>query len=411
MKIKDVTTKIGSGATPTGGESAYKKSGIALIRSQNVLDFTFSEHGLAFIDETQAKKLEGVTVKKGDILLNITGDSIARCCMAPEKFLPARVNQHVAIIRPKEISPEYLMYYLQYMKPYLMKICGIGGTRNALTKESIEKIPFFKQENEKGIAALLSDIDAKIDNNNAIAAELEGMAKDLYDYWFVQFDFPDENGKPYKSSGGKMVWNEELKREIPEGWKKSLLNNIAQIVTDTVSPAASPKRIFEHYSIPAFDNGKYPSFECGSKIESNKYKVPKASILVSKLNPQFKRVWKPLELTANCICSTEFMPFIAKPGYPLEFIYMLLNSTAFQRYLILCSSSSTGSRKRMQPDLCDSFSFACPEKHEVIDNFSRVIAPMIAAISSIAEENVELASLRDFLLPMLMNGQVKVKGA
>lgn len=411
MKIKDVTTKIGSGATPTGGENAYKKSGIALIRSQNVLDFIFSEHGLAFIDEAQAKKLEGVTVKKGDVLLNITGDSIARCCMAPEKFLPARVNQHVAIIRPKEISPEYLMYYLQYMKPYLMKICGVGGTRNALTKESIENIPFFKQENEEEIATLLSDIDAKIDNNNAICADLEGMAKLLYDYWFVQFDFPDENGKPYKSSGGKMVWNEDLKREIPEGWAAYRLDKLATIQTETVSPFAEKTTVFEHYSIPAFDDGHYPAFDYGSMIDSNKYKVPPQSILVSKLNPQFKRIWDPLYIGDNCICSTEFMPFVCKNNNYRGYVYFLLNSDLFQKYLIQCSSSSTGSRKRMQPELCGSFMFAMPIDNRAANEFNKIIAPMLDSIKNMVIENHDLASLRDFLLPMLMNGQVKVKGA
>ena len=348
--------------------------------------------------------------EQGDILLGNIRPYFKKIWLAE---FDGGCSPDVLVIRPEHgVSSKFLYAYLSTDSFFDYDMKGAKGSKMPRgDKDHIMRYEIIIPDEQEKIGSFIIDINKKITNNNAIAAELEGMAKDLYDYWFVQFDFPDENGKPYKSSGGKMVWNEELKREIPEGWKKSLLNNIAQIVTDTVSPAASPKRIFEHYSIPAFDNGKYPSFECGSKIESNKYKVPKASILVSKLNPQFKRVWKPLELTANCICSTEFMPFIAKPGYPLEFIYMLLNSTAFQRYLILCSSSSTGSRKRMQPDLCDSFSFACPEKHEVIDNFSRVIAPMIAAISSIAEENVELASLRDFLLPMLMNGQVKVKGA
>ena len=99
VKLGDICTKIGSGATPTGGANAYKTEGISLIRSQNVLDFTFSADGLAFIDDNQAKKLNGVTVEYGDVLLNITGDSVARACIVPKNVLPARVNQHVSIIR------------------------------------------------------------------------------------------------------------------------------------------------------------------------------------------------------------------------------------------------------------------------------------------------------------------------
>ena len=92
-------------------------------------------------------------------------------------------------------------------------------TRNALTKEALEQLPVKLPHNQSKIAKVLSDLDAKIELNNKINAGLEAMAKLIYDYWFVQFDFPDENGKPYKSSGGKMVFNEELKREIPEGWE------------------------------------------------------------------------------------------------------------------------------------------------------------------------------------------------
>jgi len=230
VKLKKITAKIGSGATPRGGQNAYQTQGISLIRSQNVLDFRFSMNGLAFINEDQAESLNNVTVEDGDILLNITGDSIARVCIVPSEILPARVNQHVAIIRCNdEVDNKYVFYYLQYMKSYLLKICGVGGTRNALTKEALEKLDIVLQDNQKARAAVLWSLDSKIELNNKINAELEAMAKTLYDYWFVQFDFPDKDGKPYKTSGGKMVWNDELKREIPDGWEVGTLSDIANI--------------------------------------------------------------------------------------------------------------------------------------------------------------------------------------
>ena len=111
--LLNITTKIGSGATPRGGKSSYKSEGISLIRSMNVHDFNFSREGLAFIDENQAKKLDNVTVQEGDILFNITGDSINRTCVVPPEILPARVNQHVSIIRCKQgVDPKYVNYYL-----------------------------------------------------------------------------------------------------------------------------------------------------------------------------------------------------------------------------------------------------------------------------------------------------------
>lgn len=141
-KLKQLTIKIGSGATPRGGSNSYKEAGISLIRSQNVLDFGFSESGLAFIDEEQANQLKNVEVLSNDILLNITGDSVARCCIVPDKYLPARVNQHVSIIRliSEKANQQFIFYYLQYLKPELLISAEIGATRNAITKGMIEEI-------------------------------------------------------------------------------------------------------------------------------------------------------------------------------------------------------------------------------------------------------------------------------
>ena len=114
-KLSSLTTKIGSGATPRGGSNSYKDIGISLIRSQNVLDFQFTDNGLVFIDDEQADALKNVAIEKNDILLNITGDSVARCCIVPAVVLPARVNQHVAIIRlkPNKTNYKYIFCYLQ----------------------------------------------------------------------------------------------------------------------------------------------------------------------------------------------------------------------------------------------------------------------------------------------------------
>lgn len=408
MKIRDVTTKIGSGATPTGGENAYKKSGIALIRSQNVLDFIFSEHGLVFIDEAQAKKLEGVTVKKDDVLLNITGDSIARCCMAPEKFLPARVNQHVAIIRPKEISPKYLMYYLQYMKPYLMKICGIGGTRNALTKESIENIPFFKQENEEEIATLLSDIDAKIDNNSAIAAELEGMAKDLYDYWFVQLDFPDENGKPYKSSGGKMVWNEELNREIPEGWEVDRLGKVCDTLLGGTPDTENA--LYWNGDIPWLNSGEVatsPVLNAEKTITKEGLKNSATSFAsAGAVVMSITRYIRPSILGIDACFNQSVIAVIPNEQIHSTYLYLFMLSQV-ERYMRL----RTGAQQpHINKETVDSTLITLPVD-SVLNRFYDRVEPLFERQMIAMKEAKELESLRDFLLPMLMNGQVKVKGA
>lgn len=172
MMLKDVCTKIGSGATPRGGKEAYKETGISLIRSQNVLDYSFSADGLAYIDEKQARLLENVTVQKDDVLLNITGDSVARACIVNNKYLPARVNQHVAIVRgnSEKILQSYILYFLQMKKAELLQIASGGATRNALTKAMIEgleiNVPSLDMQHR--IVAALDAIQAKIAINQKI---------------------------------------------------------------------------------------------------------------------------------------------------------------------------------------------------------------------------------------------------
>jgi len=141
------TSKIGSGATPLGGEAAYKSHGIALIRSMNVRNGYFSRDGLAFIDDQQAARLDGVVVEADDVLLNITGASVARVCRAPGNVLPARVNQHVAIVRPTgSFDARFLEQCLLYrsMKRRLLRIAGAGATREAITKDAIERLTLIK---------------------------------------------------------------------------------------------------------------------------------------------------------------------------------------------------------------------------------------------------------------------------
>ena len=172
MKIKEMCFKIGSGATPRGGKEAYFDSGISLIRSQNVLDFSFSYDGLAHINEQQAEKLRNVVVESGDVLLNITGDSVARACIVDDDVLPARVNQHVAIIRANTeiVLGSYLLYFLQISKPHLLQLAAGGATRNALTKGMIEDLELDvpSVEEQEKVVSLINDIQKKIRINKEI---------------------------------------------------------------------------------------------------------------------------------------------------------------------------------------------------------------------------------------------------
>lgn len=423
-RLKDLTVKIGSGATPRGGQANYKSFGISLIRSQNVLDFRFSLDGLAFIDEDQAKELESVTVEKGDLLLNITGDSIARVCKVPDEVLPARVNQHVAIVRCKPgIDSNYVLYYLQYLKPYLLKICGVGGTRNALTKEVIENLRILIAENHERIGKVLAEIDEKIELNNRINAELEALAKLIYDYWFVQFDFPISKeqaaamgnpaleGKPYKSSGGKMVWNEELKREVPEGWEVRQLSS----VFDYLEGPGITKEKFSK-------NGqKFINIRC---IVDGDLDVSNASMIGEEFVAQYRQFLlqeRDLVLSTSgtlgrsaivrdehlpILLNTSVIRFRPKKQALFEFMVLYLKSGLF---LGVLNQMATGSiQKNFGPTHLDRMKLVIPSEN-IIATFHSYSSSLLAKQQVLRSENNQLAKMRDWILPILMNGQVKIK--
>lgn len=389
-KLKDICLKIGSGATPKGGKEAYCDEGISLIRSQNVLDFTFSYDGLAHINDQQAEKLSNVEVKPQDILLNITGDSVARVCTVDPRALPARVNQHVAIIRPDEnrVLSSYILYFLQMIKPYLLQIAA-GATRNALTKSMIENLELEVPDilSQKKIVSVLDDIQGKIRDNNEINKNLEQQAQELFKAWFVTFE----------TFGGKM----------PSSWSVAKLGDIATIKTNSFSPAKTPTVMLEHYSIPAFDEQKYPVFELAANVKSNKYILTDNSVMISKLNPGIKRVWRPMCVSEFAVSSTEFIIFEANDPTYKDYVFSVIDSSTFSDWMCAHTTGSTNSRQRTTPSTTLEFQIALPTQ-EVVSDFCKIVTPMYDMIAQNTCENRKLAAFRDSLLPKLMSGELDV---
>ena len=226
VKLADICQKIGSGATPRGGKEAYRAEGIALVRSQNVLDFSFSSDGLAYINDEQADKLRNVGLQSGDVLLNITGDSVARACLMDDDYLPGRVNQHVAIIRVDESKAvnSYLLYYLQWRKSHLLQLASAGATRNALTKGMIEQleIDLPSLDEQRKVVGILDSIQNKIKLNHEINDNLLWQAQALYKDRFIDL-------KPFN---GKM----------PPDWQLGTVSEIIELHDSKRIPLSSRER-------------------------------------------------------------------------------------------------------------------------------------------------------------------------
>lgn len=245
VRLGDVCKKIGSGATPRGGKDAYLESGeIYLIRSQNVHNGGFTNQGIAYISQEQADRLSNVFIEEEDVLLNITGDSVARCCLATKEYLPARVNQHVAIIRTdkEKLDHRFLRYYLisPYMQNQMLGLAASGATRNALTKGMIESflIPYPPLPEQQAIAGVLSALDEKIELNRRMNATLEAMARALFKSWFVDFDpvrakmegrAPDGLPADIAALFPDTLMDSPL-GEIPQGWEVQEIGSLVDAV-------------------------------------------------------------------------------------------------------------------------------------------------------------------------------------
>lgn len=423
MKLGEICQKIGSGATPTGGKNSYADSGISLIRSQNVLDFAFSYNGLAHINEEQADKLRNVNVLPEDVLLNITGDSVARVCMVDEAALPARVNQHVAIVRVDKAlaNPYYVMLWLVWQKNRLLSLASNGATRHALTKEMIRELDLSlpSLNTQTRVSRLLHSLDRKVALNRKKIATLEKMAKEIYDYWFVQYDFPDANGRPYKSSGGEMVYSPELKREIPKGWRVEQIGNhimsnrgISYSTKDIKTGKGVPMINLNSFNVDSSYKVKgIKTFE--GEVPSSKRLSPFDLVMCNTqqtdLDPSkdiIGRTFLIPDIFDSPIVSSHHVTTIHVDDDDLKvFLNALFHTQEFHAYI---SGYTSGTSIRgLNFSGVENCFMAIPPKR-LLSKFAKIGLAGEKKKSLIIRDQEMVQNLRDFLLPLLMNGQVKV---
>ena len=392
-KLGDICTKIGSGATPKGGKEAYLGGNISLIRSQNVLDFTFSEDGLANINDEQANKLKNVEVKENDVLLNITGDSVARACIVPNTILPARVNQHVTIIRGDNsvILNEFILYALQYKKQYLLSISQGGGTRNALTKKMIEDfmINLPSLPTQQKIANILSSLDDKIEVNRRINEQLEELAGALFKSWFVDFE-PFKDGEFVESELGM----------IPEGWKVGTLGDIAGVVMGS-SPAGSSYNTEGNGSI--FYQGRTDfgfRFPCVRMYTTEPKRFAESnSVLLSVRAPV-----GDVNIAFEKCCIGRGLASIKSNCNADSYTYYLMKSLK----PILDNYNNEGTVFGcINKDALNNLSIVVPTI-DIIKEFEQIVSSFDVEIRRRSEEITQLTTLRDTLLPKLMSGEIDV---
>ena len=403
VKFKDICTKIGSGATPKGGKEAYCEEGISLIRSQNVLDFAFSAEGLAFINDLQAEKLKNVIVEEGDVLLNITGDSVARACMVDKKYLPARVNQHVCIVRAdlQKAVPSYLLYFLQLNKEYLLQLAAGGATRNALTKEMINNLELELPsiEDQQKIVAVLDDIQKKIDFNNAINENLQAQVMALFHAMFI-------------SSEDRLSWESGTFSDLIEStlggdWgKESPTGNNTELVY-CIRGADIPE-------VKAGNKGKMPTRYILPKNYAAKRLLPGDIVVEISGGSPTQSTGRVAAISQSLldrydkgmVCTNFCRAIKPKSGYSM-FVYYYWQYLYDRNVFFSYENGTTGIKNLDLPGFTTTEEIVIPP-FELIQKFDDYCQIVFDQTFANGLENEQLSNLRDTLLPRLMSGELDV---
>ncbi len=392
-KLKDISVLIGSGITPSRTNTSYwEKGSIPWVKTEQI-----GEHQIFDSNEKISDKaLRETSIKlfpPNTISIAMYGEGKTRGNVSILKR-EMTTNQACCniVLDSTKANYEYVYYYLKTQYQQLRNLSS--GVRSNLNSNDIKeyevRLPNELHTQQK-IASVLSSMDSKIELNNRINAELEATAKTLYDYWFVQFDFPDKNGKPYKTSGGKMVWSEELKREIPEGWEVQNLSKIANIKTGKLDSNAE------------VIGGKYPFYTCASEpTATDTFAFDDNVILVAGNNASGNFHINRHKGKFNAYQRTYV--FTSKQPSELEYLYQVLKNETK-----LLKSQGKGSQTKFLTIgmLTDIKVFA---KTDILKKYNDVVRPMFDKQVVIRSEIKMLSDLRDWLLPMLMNGQVTVGG-
>ncbi|MDP9119899.1 MAG: restriction endonuclease subunit S [Acidobacteriota bacterium] len=379
---------------------------------------------MAFITDDQAVRLKGVSLKPGDLLLNITGDGItfSRCCLVPTDILPACVNQHVAIIRvnPGIAHPEFVLSYLTHpgVKTYIEGF-NSGGSRRAITKEHIEsfRLALPPLHEQRAIAHILGTLDDKIELNRRLSETLEAMARALFKSWFVDFDpvhAKMEGRNPGLAEALSHLFptclaGSEL-GETPNGWGVVPLPSAIHV---------NPARPLRKGEIaPFLDMANMPTrghspdevierpFGSGMRFVNGDTLVARITPCLENGKTAYVDFLKEGQVGWG---STEYIVLRPKPPLPEEFAYCLARSRSFREFVVLNMTGSSG-RQRVPTDSLAHFKIVVPPK-PVAESFGRLIKPLFARSTKAINEGRTLASLRDLLLPKLVSGELKLEQA
>ena len=355
---------------------------------------------IRYVSDETLKTWFRAEIKPNDILF-VNKGTPGRVCLVPDPITFCAAQDMIGLrADSKKIYYKYLFAVLRsdFIQEKIANF-HVGIAIPHFKKSDMDNllIPVPDMDIQKKIGDMYCGLSEKIENNNKISAELESMAKTIYDYWFLQFEFPNEEGKPYKSSGGKMVWNEKLKREIPEGWEVIAFNKLFKFekgkIPNTLSDIKNEENNYPYITIDVA-NGGLPQY-CSS---DNMIKCNGETIMVMD-GAASGEVYVG---NTGIVGSTFAMLSPINSKITNSFIYWILKSN-----FAIYKKANTGSTvPHANRKYIESMKIALPDN---IYEITKILNDLQNKINHLKKENQELASLRDFLLPMMMNGQVGFK--
>lgn len=324
----------------------------------------------------------------GDILF-VNKGTPGRVCLVPDP-VDFCIAQDMIALRADEskIYPKYLFTVLRSREiQQQIYNTNVGDVIPHFKKQFLDQllIPIPERSIQESIGDLYYVLSLKAERNKKINDNLEQQAQAIYHERF-------ETASP---------------DDLHSGWRTVTLGEVATILNKSFNPLKEPEMLLEHYSIPAFDEARFPVFDLSTSIKSNKFIIDASCFMISKLNPTTKRVWKPYCLTENAVCSTEFIVYKAKDQSITDFLYSVIDSGSFSDFMCSHVTGSTGSRQRTTPSDTLSYELILPSEGELAE-FQSLVSPMYAQMRINAIENDKLKRLRDSLLPKLMSGEIDV---
>lgn len=366
----------------------YVETGTPIVTVEHLGNRVFTEQNLPRVSDSDKARLIKYTLSTGDIVFSRVG-SVDRCSYVDKSHDGWMFSGRCLRVRPTELVDSLYLYYyfcLEETKQFVRNI-AVGATMPSINTKLLGEVEIALPDlnNQKRIAAVLSSLDDKIENNQKLNDNLEQQAQAIY---HERFETVSPN-------------------DLPSDWRIVTLGEVATISNKSFNPLKEPEILLEHYSIPAFDEARFPVFELSTSIKSNKFIIDASCFMISKLNPTTKRVWKPYCLTGNAVCSTEFIVYKAKDQSITDFLYSVIDSGSFSDFMCSHVTGSTGSRQRTTPSDTLSYELILPSEDELAE-FQSLVSPMYAQMRINAIENDKLKRLRDSLLPKLMSGEIDV---